>query len=624
LKKTNEYRIINSNNKITSGYLMTSLIGLNYYEILGVSSTASDSEIRIAYKKKALKCHPDKASQNCLTVERATEVFKQVQEAHETLSNPQKRKLYDSKINILPRMPASFNTTHGFGSSYGSQRKSEDDYEETFFPGKINQDINVIIDGDSSEILDQFLKSNPFENSLLKSIFYSACRKGKFNIVRYLIEVRRLSPNLKVDDGLFCTGPIFKTAAESGNLALVKYLLEVHHVDIESQGLSAGTRDTALSRAASKGHADVVEYLISKGANLNPEVSNSDILNQAIDSKKISVVMLLVEAGTKIGSFNLGKALERGSLDIVQYLLQKKPDIKAHQYTSSPACMAVKSGNVALVKYLEEKEGLDLLEKHQSWDDSIALLMVAAAESGSVEMMRFLLDERGLNEKVMGNPKYIKSILSEAVGHKKCLRTKGETQEALKFVKFLMEERKFVLAKEKLEWLITDCVQFSGIEINSYLQSYLYDSDPSKKDVLLAIANQGLEIFNLADLFKLYNSKLIKKGKYADFSFEVHCHIKERKISIERLRECFLENRQMMVDALFYYLSYYHKDDLSALQLLLELGVDLNSEDAKGVPAIHAALQSGGRNKIVQFFIDNKADLSKKDKHGRTAAEILR
>ncbi len=594
---------------------MTSVTSLNYYEILGVSPTASDSEIRMAYKKKALSCHPDKASQNNLTVERATEVFKQVQEAHETLSNPQKRKLYDSKRNSLPRMPASF---------YHSQRKREDDYEATLFPERINQEINNIIDGDSSETLDQFLKSKSFENSLLKSIFYSACRKGKFNIVKYLIEVRRLSPNLKVNDDLSFTGPIFKAAAESGNLDLVKYLLEVHHVDIESQGLSAGTRDTALSRAASKGHADVVEYLITKGANLNPEVSNSDILDRAIDSKKLSVVMLLVEAGTKIDSFNLSRALERGSLDIVQYLLQKKPNIKAHHYTSSPACKAVKSGNVALVKYLEEKEGLDLLEKYRSWDDSIASLMVAAAESGSVEMMRFLLDERGLNEKVMDNPKYIQSILSAAVKHRTCLPTKGETQDALKFVKFLMEDRKFVLAKEKLEWLITDCAQFSGIKMNSYLQSYLYDPDQSKKDVLLAIANQGLEIFNIADLFKLYNSKLIKKGKYDDFSFEVHCHIKERKISIERLRECFLENRQMMVDALFYYLSYYHKDDLSALKLLLELGVDLNSEDAEGVAAIHAALRSGGLNKIVQFFIDNKADLSKKDKHGRTAAEILR
>jgi ankyrin repeat protein len=84
------------------------------------------------------------------------------------------------------------------------------------------------------------------------------------------------------------------------------------------------------------------------------------------------------------------------------------------------------------------------------------------------------------------------------------------------------------------------------------------------------------------------------------------------------------QNRQMMVDALFYYSSYYYTDDLSPLTLLLELGVDLNSEDAEGIAAIHTAIRSGGHNKIVQFFIDNKADLSKKNKQGRIAAEILR
>lgn len=615
---------------------MTTQTNLNYYQILEVSYTASDSEIRGAYKKKVLNYHPDRAFQNNLTVEKATEIFKQVQEAYVTLSNPQKRQLYDMTKKISPVRQTSFSTkfstsfpdddlfhfmrSHGFTSTYSSTQKQQDDYETAFTPESISSEISNIIEGDSSEVLDQLLKNKSLENSLLKSIFYHACRKGKFNIVKYFIEVRQLSPSLKVDDNFF-TGPIFKAAAESGNLDLVKYLLEIHHVDIESQGLTAGTRDTALSRAAHQGHASVVEYLISKGANVNPEVSESNILNGAIESNQLSVVMLLVEAGTTISHFHLGWALNRGNLDIVKYLLQKKPNINTHHYLSTPACEAVKSGNVALVKYLEEKEGLNIYEKYLR-DDCIASLMTAAAKSGSIEMMRFLLDEKKLDNQVLDNPKYIEKILRQAVNNRTCTPTKNEIQDALKFVQFLMEERKFVLAKEKLESIITDCAEFSGIKMNSYLQSYLYESDDKKKDILLTIANQGLEAFNLADLFKLYNSKLVKKGN-GDFCSEVRSHINEREISIESLREHVLENKQMMVDALFYYSTYYHQNDLSPLKLLLELGIDLNAEDAEGIAAIHSALRYGGRNKIVQFYIDNKADLSKKDKKGRTAAEIL-
>jgi hypothetical protein len=76
-------------------------MSVNFYKILGVSSTASASQIKAAYRKKALICHPDKASQNNLTTEKATEVFRQVHEAYETLSDPEKRKLYDTPLHKL-------------------------------------------------------------------------------------------------------------------------------------------------------------------------------------------------------------------------------------------------------------------------------------------------------------------------------------------------------------------------------------------------------------------------------------------------------------------------------------------------------------------------------------------
>ena len=63
----------------------------DYYDILGVSKGASDSEIKKAYRKLALKYHPDKNPDN----KEAEDKFKKAAEAYEVLSNADKRARYD-------------------------------------------------------------------------------------------------------------------------------------------------------------------------------------------------------------------------------------------------------------------------------------------------------------------------------------------------------------------------------------------------------------------------------------------------------------------------------------------------------------------------------------------------
>jgi molecular chaperone DnaJ len=63
----------------------------DYYEVLGVNRDASDEEIKKAYRKLAMKHHPDRNPDN----PKAEEHFKEAKEAYETLSDEQKRAAYD-------------------------------------------------------------------------------------------------------------------------------------------------------------------------------------------------------------------------------------------------------------------------------------------------------------------------------------------------------------------------------------------------------------------------------------------------------------------------------------------------------------------------------------------------
>ncbi|KAK9717932.1 hypothetical protein K7432_005877 [Basidiobolus ranarum] len=71
-----------------------------YYELLGVEKTADDSELKKAYRRKALEWHPDK---NRYRVEEATKVFAEIQSAYEVLSDPQERAWYDSHRDAILR-----------------------------------------------------------------------------------------------------------------------------------------------------------------------------------------------------------------------------------------------------------------------------------------------------------------------------------------------------------------------------------------------------------------------------------------------------------------------------------------------------------------------------------------
>lgn len=136
----------------------------DYYKVLGVSHEASAAEIKKAYRKLALKYHPDRNPGDKTSEDK----FKDINEAYQVLSDPSKRQRYDqlgdsySQWQNTGGNPDSFNWQEWFsqGQPGGSRRVDVRDFED-IFGGSFSDFFTSIFGGMESNAPRQRRRSAP-------------------------------------------------------------------------------------------------------------------------------------------------------------------------------------------------------------------------------------------------------------------------------------------------------------------------------------------------------------------------------------------------------------------------------------------------------------------------------
>lgn len=156
----------------------------DYYEILGLKKGATDAEIKSAYRKMALQWHPDRNQDKKAAAEKE---FKEINEAYQILSDPQKKQTYDQFGH------AAFDPASGMGGNPfgGGFRQGPFTYTyKTYGSAPGQQDFDF---GDPFEIFEQFFGGG-FGG------FSQAAQRPRYSLqISFLESIKGVTKEFKID-----------------------------------------------------------------------------------------------------------------------------------------------------------------------------------------------------------------------------------------------------------------------------------------------------------------------------------------------------------------------------------------------------------------------------------------
>ncbi|OGG17421.1 hypothetical protein A3D78_06080 [Candidatus Gottesmanbacteria bacterium RIFCSPHIGHO2_02_FULL_39_14] len=170
----------------------------DYYEILGVSKNATDSEIKKAYRKLALEWHPDRNKNP-----KATEKFKEINKAYEVLADSKKREVYDQYGEAAFKGSAGFGPEGPFGGQTATGQYGPFTYTYTTGGSSPFEGFDFGGFSDPFEIFEQFFGASPFGRARRRQVYqltieFMEAVKG----TEKKVEIDNQSQTIKIPKGI--------------------------------------------------------------------------------------------------------------------------------------------------------------------------------------------------------------------------------------------------------------------------------------------------------------------------------------------------------------------------------------------------------------------------------------
>ena len=225
---------------------------------------------------------------------------------------------------------------------------------------------------------------------------HSACSKGYFQAVKYLIEELKCDPLIKTQNH----NSAIHIAAYSNNLDLLKYLAGIMKSDIQSKGAFGRT---PLHNAASAGQLQTVKYLVE-------EVHCDPLMLDEFGNSALGMTP---------------NSLSNG-VDVLKYFVALNYDIHIKQNDNFTLLHhACSNGNITMTNYLVEEHNFDI----DCRDSYGSCAIHWAAQAGNIDLVKYLLT-RNCNMNSTG-------FWGRTVLHHACT---NDSKESVELVKFLVEE----------------------------------------------------------------------------------------------------------------------------------------------------------------------------------------